>query len=119
MQEKHEEDVFMKHLVFCVETIFHTNGKVNKHNVRILGEENLHATVEHMRDSPKVSMFCAISKQDSGPFFFVGNVTGDVYLHMHQNWLMDELTANEHEDSTLQQDGIPHHWKLSVQALPQ
>ena len=50
-------------------------------------------------DSPNVNSFCATSKNHvHGPFFFEGNVAGDVYLQMLQNWLMDELIANEHED---------------------
>ena len=43
-------------------------------------------------------------------------MTGDVYLQMLQNWLMDELIANEHENFIYQQDGAPPHWKLIVQA---
>ena len=41
--------------------------------------------------------------------FFEGNVTDDVYLQMLQNWLMDELIANEHEGFVYQQDGAPPH----------
>ena len=62
MQEKLEEDEFNERLVFSDEATFHTNGKVNRHNVRIWGEENPHATIEHERDLPKVNVFCAISK---------------------------------------------------------
>ena len=80
-------------------------------------KKNPHATIEHERDSPKVNVFCAISKNHvHSPFFFEGNVTGDVYLQMLQNWLMDELTANEHEDFIYQQDGAPPHCKLTMRA---
>ena len=83
MQEKLEEDELNERLVFSDETSFHTNGKVNRHNVRIWGQENPHATIEHERESPKVNVFCAISKNHvNGPFFFEGNVTGDVYLQI-------------------------------------
>ena len=116
MQEK-LEDEFNKRLVFSNEATFQKNGKVNRHNVRIWGEKNPHAIIEHERDSPKVNVFCAISKNHVHvPFFFEGNVTGDVYLHMLQNWLIDELIANEHEDFIYQQDGAPPHWKLTVRA---
>ena len=99
MQEKLEEDEFNERLVFSDETTFHTNGQVNEHNVYIWGKKNPHATIEHERDSPKVNVFCAISKNHvHGLFFFERNVTGDVYLQMLQNWLMDELIANEYED---------------------
>ena len=117
MQEKLEEHEFNKRLVFRDEATFHTNGKVNRHNVRIWGEENSHAIIEHERDSPKVNVFCTISKNHVyDPFFFEGNVTDDVYLQMLQNWLMDELIANEHEDFIYQQDGAPPQWKLTLRA---
>ena len=44
MLQKLEEDEFDEHPIFSDESTFHTNDKVNKHNVRILGEENPHAT---------------------------------------------------------------------------
>ena len=117
MKEKLEDEEFEKRLVFSDEATFHTNGKVYKHNVRIWGEENPHATVEQMRDSPKVNVFCAISKNRLyGPFFFEGNVTGDVYLHMLQKWLFDKLIANEHEHFIFKQDWAPPYWKPTVRA---
>ena len=117
MPEKLEENEFNERLVFSDKTLFHTNGKVNRQNVRIWGEENLHATIEHNGDSPKVNVFCAISKNHVHcPFFFERNVTGDFYLQMLQNWLMDELIANEHEDFIYQQDGDPPHRKFTVRA---
>ena len=117
LQEKLEEDEFNERLVFSDEATFHINGKVNRYNVCIWGKENPHGTIEHERDSPKVNVFCSISKNHvHGPFFFEGNVTGDVYLQMLQNWLIDELIANEHEDFIYQLDGAPPHWKLTVQA---
>ena len=117
MQEKLEEDKLNERLVFSDEATFHTNGKVNRHNVCIWSEENSRATIEHERDSSKVNVFCAILKNRvHGPFFFEGNVTGDVYLQMLQNWLMDELIADEHQDFIYQQDGAPPHWKLTVRA---
>ena len=107
MQEK-LEDEFNERLVFSDEATFHTNGKVNGHNVSIWGEENPYATIKHEKDSPKVNVFCAISKNHvHGPFFFEGNVTGAVYLHTLQNWLMDERIGNEREDFIYQQDGAP------------
>ena len=77
-QEKLEESC--ERLVFNDEAAFHTNSNVNRHNVTISGEENSHATIEHERASPKVSVFCAISKNHvHGSFFFQKNVIGDVH----------------------------------------
>ena len=71
--QKKLEDELNERLVFSEEATFHTNGKVDRHNVCIWGEENSHATIEHERDSPKVNVLCAISKNHvHGPFFFEG-----------------------------------------------
>ena len=116
MQEKLEDDGFDDRLVFSDEATFHVNGKVNKHNTRIWGTENPHEILEYQRDSPKVNVFCAVSKKAVyGPFFFEGaTVNGDTYLNMLENWLMDQLREEESNDFILQQDGAPPHWSLRV-----
>ena len=63
MQAMLEEDGFDDFLVFSDEATFHLTGKVNKHNTRIWGTAHPHSTLEHVRDSPKVNVFCAISKK--------------------------------------------------------
>ena len=74
----------------------------------VWGLENPYESLELVRDSPKVNVFCAISKKHAhGPYFFDENVTGDYYLHMLQAWLLDRLTANEAKD---------FHRKLSLRA---
>ncbi|PSN41531.1 hypothetical protein C0J52_17856, partial [Blattella germanica] len=61
--------------------------------VRIWGLQNPHEHIEHVRDSPKVNVFCAISHSSVyGPFFFDGDtVNGQQYLAMLQNWLFPRL----------------------------
>ncbi|PSN46223.1 hypothetical protein C0J52_11379 [Blattella germanica] len=51
------------------EATFHINGKINKENVRIWGGENPHFILEVECDSPKLNVFCAVSKRVYGPFF--------------------------------------------------
>ena len=59
-----------------------------------------------------MNVFCAISKNHvHGPFYL-----RNMWLAMFQNWLMNELTANEHEDFIYIQDGAPSHWKLTVRS---
>jgi hypothetical protein len=84
IQERCEEDGFSEHLIFCNKSTFHISGKVNKQNVRIWGAENPRGTVDHVQDSPKVNVFCAMScKKVYGPFFFQEKtVTGASYLDM-------------------------------------
>ena len=111
-----EDDGFDDRLVFSDEATFHLSGKVNKHNTRIWGTENPHVTLEHVRDSPKVNVFCAMSKKRVyGAFFFEGaTVNGEAYLAMLQNWLMDQLHEEESANFIFQQDGAPPHWCLTV-----
>jgi len=88
-QQRLREDGFAKKLVFSDEASFHVCGKVNRHNVCIWGTENPHATIEYVRDSPKVNVFCAVSScKVHRPFFFVEpTVTSIKYLDMLQLWL--------------------------------
>ncbi len=74
-------------LGFSDEANFHVNGKVNTHNTRIWGTENPSELLEHQRDSPKLTVFCAISKKAIyGSFFFErATVNGATYLDMLEN----------------------------------
>jgi len=70
-QQRLWEDGFAEKLVFSDEATFHVCGKVNRHNVRIWGTENPHATID-VRDLPKMNVFCAVSScKVYGPFFFL------------------------------------------------
>jgi hypothetical protein len=51
---------FLKKIMFTHEATFHVSGKVHRHNVRIWDTENPHVVREHIRDSPKVNVWCAI-----------------------------------------------------------
>ena len=103
-------------IIFSDEATFHLNGKVNRHNVRIWGTQNPHATLEIERNSPKVNVFCAVTERSVyGPFFFEGpSITGQTYLEMLQTWLLPRLQAGEGNDYIFQQDGAPPHWSLNV-----
>jgi hypothetical protein len=71
MQQWNEEDYFFNRLIFGEESTFHLSGKVKKHNVRIWGTENPRDLVQNVRDSPKINVFCAVSRTKVyGPFFF-------------------------------------------------
>ena len=100
MQAMLEEDGFDDHLVFSDEATFHLIAKVNKHNTSIWGTEHPHSTLEHVRGSPKINVFCGISKKRVyGPFFFEGTtVNSETYLNMLQNSLMELLFDKEQAD---------------------
>lgn len=118
-QESMENDPdLLSKIIFSDEATFHLSGKVNRHNVRIWGTQNPHATLEFERNSPKVNVFCAVTERAVyGPFFFEGlTVTGQIYLEMLQNWLLPRLAA-EGDDYIFQQDGAPPHWSVNVRTF--
>lgn len=125
MLQMMEDDGFLQRIVYSDEATFHLSGKVNRHNVRIWGLQNPHATLQHERDSPKVNVFCALSRTKVyGPFFFAERtVTGISYLDMLEQWLFPQLMEDS-QDFIFQQDGAPPHWHLDVrnflnQSLPE
>ncbi|KAJ4451079.1 hypothetical protein ANN_02517 [Periplaneta americana] len=101
---------FMSKIFFSDEATFHVSGKVNRHNVRIWGSQNPHSIQEHVRDSPKLNVWCGLSQQQViGPFFFAEKtVCGTTYLDMLEQFFpqIEHLQPN----ILFQQDGAPPHW---------
>jgi hypothetical protein len=54
-------DNLLSKLIFSDEATFHLSGKVNRHNVRVWGSENPHATLEVECDSPKINVQMVIT----------------------------------------------------------
>ena len=61
LQRISEDEAFLKRVCFSNEATFHVSEKLNKHNIRILGSENPHASRELQQDSPKVKTHCTFS----------------------------------------------------------
>jgi hypothetical protein len=112
-----EQDRFAENLVFSDEATFRVCGKVNRQNVRSWGTENPHATMEHVRNSPKINVFCAVSSHKVyGQFLFAEpSVTGINYLDILQLWQIPQL-YDDSEDCFFQQDGAPSHFHFVVRA---
>jgi hypothetical protein len=108
------DDHFPEKVLFSDKETFHVSGAVNCCSIRIWGSENPHVYVEHQRDSPKVSLFCAISSQKVyGLFFFAEEtITGMTYLDMLQLWLMPQL--QNILTFIFQQGGSPAHFHCEV-----
>ncbi|PNF31329.1 hypothetical protein B7P43_G10895 [Cryptotermes secundus] len=119
MLKNKEDELFLPRVIFSDEATFHLSGKVNRHNVRMWGSQNPRITLEHVRKSPKVNVFCAISlTKVYGHFSFDENtVTGVTYLRMLQNWLVSQMNEDS-GDYIFQQDGAPPHWHLNVRRFP-
>lgn len=100
-------------IIMSDEATFHLNGKVNKHNCRIWGDENPREFVEFERDSPKVNVWCAVSSTKVyGPFFFMENtVFGANYTDMLELFFYPQLEEEGIiNDIYFQQDGAPAHY---------
>nr|CAH7733329.1 unnamed protein product [Callosobruchus chinensis] len=112
MQRRLEENGFANRLVFSDEATFHLCRKVNRHNLSLWGP---HVALEHVRDSPKIKVFCAITNRHGfGPFFSAEKtVAGIVYAGMLSEWLMPQLEEKV-PNLVFQQDGAPPHWHNSV-----
>jgi hypothetical protein len=96
MQDSFKIDRFAGELIFSDEATFHLPGKVHRHNVRTWRTENICVITEHVRDSPKVNAFCAISKEKGyGPFSFeTPTVTGMISLDKSENWPIPQLNED-------------------------
>ena len=93
LQRISEDEAFLERVCFSDEATFHVSGKLNKHNVRIWGSENLHASRELQRDSPKVYVWYGIMcNRIIGPFFFnEASVTANVYLDLLTEYVAPQL----------------------------
>lgn len=113
-----EDPSFLSNIVYSDEATFHVSGKVNRHNCRIWGSEKPHAVREHMRDSPKVNVWCGLfHDRVIGPFFFAEQtISGIVYLDMLENFVMPQL-EDLGENVIFQHDGAPAHWSLLVRSF--
>lgn len=77
-------------LIMSDEATFHINGMCNKHNCRIWGSQKPFSFNEFQRDSPKVNVWCALSRRKIyGPFFFSEpTVTGTNYTDMLETFFI-------------------------------
>jgi hypothetical protein len=69
-----------------------------------------HAVVEHVRNSPKINIFCALSCDKVYRLFFFGKKTfiGIISHDMLELWLMPQLLLDK-PNVVLQHDGAPPH----------
>ena len=102
---------------FSDEATFYLNGLVNKHNGRYWSQDNPHVTIETVMKSPKLNVWCALSKnQLVGSFFFEDDtVDGENYLLMLQNFFLPEVRKLHKVRSIIfLQDGASPHFACDV-----
>lgn len=106
-------------LISSDEAHFHLSGTVNKQNFRYWAAENPQELHQRPLHSPRVTVWCAISKFFVwGPYFFEEDgltvtVNSDRYCHMIETFLRPKLNqfVEDHEEAEIwfQQDGATAH----------
>jgi hypothetical protein len=99
-----EDEKFLDSVIFSDESTFH---------VRIWDSENPRVVLEHVRDRPKINVFCALSNEAMyGPFFFMETtITGIVYVDVLRELVIPQLEEDDQEGHIhFQQNGpLPHY----------
>lgn len=57
------EEGLSEQIIVGDEMTFHLSEQINRYNIWAWGSKNPHAEIEMKRDSPKVNMFCAVSRR--------------------------------------------------------
>lgn len=104
-------------LLMSDEAHFHLNGSVNKQNFRYWSSQNPRNIHEKPLHSPKVTVWCALSRFCIiGPYFFEENgvtvtVNSQRYVHMLNTFLRQELFRRQINRGRVyfQQDGATAH----------
>lgn len=103
-----------KNVMFSDECAIYRSSR--NRNVYFWAKENPHFYEEIECNPPHVMIWAGMTSDHLlGPYFFDGPVNQHSYLHMINTWLLPELTARGIADIvTLQQDGAPPHFAVSV-----
>ncbi|CAF1482110.1 unnamed protein product [Rotaria magnacalcarata] len=108
-----EDSHMQENLFFSDEATFYVSGLVSKHNIRYWSETNPHVTIETVMNSPKLNVWCAMSKSKLlGPYFFEDDtVNGANYLLMLETFFIPEIRKlHKLRSAIFQQDGAPPHF---------
>lgn len=99
------------------EATIYVNGFLNKHKIRYWCKTNPHGTLETVMKSPKLSVWCTLSKnQLIGPFFFADDtVNTKNYLPMLQSFFLPAMKRlSKARSIAFQQDGAPANFTRDV-----
>lgn len=113
-----EDEDIQENLFFSDEATFYLNALVNKRYIRYWSENNPHVTIERVMKSPRLNVWCAMSKnQLIRPFLFQDDTVDGKknYLSMLQNFFHPEIKRPRKFRSIIfQQDGAPSHFARDV-----
>jgi hypothetical protein len=103
---------FLHPVMFSNEATFRVLGRAHRHNLRKWANKRPPDFVEHERGSPKVNVWCALTRDHViGPYFFAERtVTSHNYLDMLQLLAVPKIDDNV----IFNQDGAPPHYSNTV-----
>jgi Transposase. len=123
MQNKleREPDVY-NCILFTDESTFHNNGFVSGHNFHYYSDVNPHLVTEtHRQNRWSLNVWGGlIGTYIIGPFFFDGNLTGQIFynfLENNLNELLDDVPLLIRQNMWIQLDGAPAHFSVNVREL--
>ena len=119
MSVMYQDAEFKNNIWYMDEASFHLDGKVNRWNTRIWGQEKPDTLIEKpLRESPKVNAVSLISRRCiKGPYFFPEDtVTAQDVLDMLQLFIIPDLQASNllNNNTWFLMDGAPVHYSNLV-----
>jgi hypothetical protein len=89
LNEIDKEERFLHRVMFSDEATFHISGQAHRHNVRIWANKRSHDFVKHEHESPKVNVWCALTREHVIGLYFFEEST----MTSHNYFDMLQLTA--------------------------
>jgi len=107
-----QEPGFLYKIIWSDESDFKLNGVVNRHNCCYWAPSNPHVQIPVSERAPGVMVWCGLTSCGIiGPYFFEGNVTGQSYLAMLNDFLWPQIKRKR---MYFQQDGASPHYATEV-----
>ena len=107
----HAEESFFQNCIIGDEAMFYTNGHVNRQNCRYWDVENPYFQLDANDQSAERIMVWGgfFGNSVLGPYFFDGNVNGDSYRAMLDNFVWPAVQNNVNGETIFMHDGAPSH----------
>lgn len=114
-----EDEHFFDYVLFSDESTFHNNGLVNRHNFHYYSDENpnIFRTLNRQHRWSVNVWGGIIGTRIVGPYFFNGNLNGDMFLTFIRDnlpILLATIPLNIRQRMWMQLDGAPAHFDRRV-----
>src|ERR1700712_925566 len=114
MLERHLDDNIFKNILWSDESYFSTSGIFNRRNTHSWSPQNPHCFRPIKKQGREtINVWCGIlDTQIIGPYFFEGNMNGEKYFQLLENFLipaLDEIPLNTRRRIIFQHDGALYH----------